>query len=122
MHTIKNLYYSGTSINWIYKSDGKGSIITQNNDVIFLSIFPYGLSGDVVAYDATKHKLIVTETAIGVLTSLPTHPLHVNGDIRIDGTTSTTATAGNATLPANPVGFLVVNIGGTDYKVPYYAV
>lgn len=52
----------------------------------------------------------------------PTHPLHVNGDIRIDGTTSTTANAGAATLPANPVGFLLVNIGGTAYKVPYYAV
>lgn len=35
--------------------------------------------------------------------------------------TSATATAGAATLPANPVGFLTVNINGTNVKVPYYA-
>lgn len=34
--------------------------------------------------------------------------------------TSGTATAGAATLPANPVGFLIINIGGTAFKVPYY--
>lgn len=32
------------------------------------------------------------------------------------------ATAGAATLPANPVGFVTVNILGTDRKIPYYAV
>jgi hypothetical protein len=36
------------------------------------------------------------------------------------GTTSTTATAGSATLPSNPVGFLDVVIGGTSFKFPYY--
>jgi hypothetical protein len=36
-------------------------------------------------------------------------------------TTATTATAGANTLPANPVGFLVVNIAGTSRKIPYYA-
>ncbi len=36
--------------------------------------------------------------------------------------TSTTATAGAATLPANPVGFIVVSLpNGTSVKVPYYA-
>ena len=35
--------------------------------------------------------------------------------------TSTTATAGAQTLPSNPVGFLVVNISGTNRKIPYYA-
>jgi hypothetical protein len=37
-------------------------------------------------------------------------------------TTAASATAGAATLPANPVGFLEINIGGTVYKLPYYAV
>lgn len=36
--------------------------------------------------------------------------------------TSGTATAGAATLPANPVGFLNVTINGTPVKVPYYNV
>lgn len=36
--------------------------------------------------------------------------------------TSTTATAGAGTLPAKPVGFIVVSLpDGTSVKVPYYA-
>ena len=35
--------------------------------------------------------------------------------------TSTTATAGAATLPANPKGFLVITLpNGSTAKVPYY--
>lgn len=33
---------------------------------------------------------------------------------------ATTATAGSATLPANPVGFMNVTVNGVAYKVPYY--
>ena len=33
---------------------------------------------------------------------------------------SGTATSGSASLPNNPVGFISVNIGGTDYLMPYY--
>lgn len=35
---------------------------------------------------------------------------------------STTATAGSATLPAAPAGFMNVTINGQQYKVPYYNV
>lgn len=35
-------------------------------------------------------------------------------------TSATTATAGSATLPANPVGFINVTVNGNPYKVPYY--
>jgi hypothetical protein len=35
---------------------------------------------------------------------------------------SATATAGSATLPANPVGFMLVTVNGQQYKVPYYNV
>lgn len=34
--------------------------------------------------------------------------------------TSLSATAGSASLPANPAGFMTVNINGTDVKIPYY--
>lgn len=40
---------------------------------------------------------------------------------RFNTNTSTTATAGSRTLPANPVDFWIVNINGTDRKIPYYA-
>ena len=33
---------------------------------------------------------------------------------------ATTATAGSATLPANPVGFINVTVNGKQFKVPYY--
>jgi len=33
---------------------------------------------------------------------------------------ATTATAGAATLPAAPVGFINVTVNGKPYKVPYY--
>ena len=35
---------------------------------------------------------------------------------------ATTATAGSASLPANPVGFINITINGVAYKVPYYNV
>ncbi len=48
--------------------------------------------------------------------------LDTTGLLYVTGPTATTATAGSQTLPASPVGFLEVNIGGTTYKLPYYAV
>lgn len=46
----------------------------------------------------------------------------IAGGIRVNPSSagSGTATSGNATLPSNPVGFISVNIGGTDYLMPYY--
>jgi hypothetical protein len=35
-------------------------------------------------------------------------------------TSASTATAGSATLPANPVGFINITVNGVPYKVPYY--
>jgi Pectate lyase superfamily protein len=45
----------------------------------------------------------------------------VGSGIGLGRTTAATATAGAATLPANPVGFLEINLAGTMYKLPYYA-
>ena len=33
---------------------------------------------------------------------------------------SSTATAGSATLPAAPVGFINITVNGKPFKVPYY--
>ena len=46
----------------------------------------------------------------------------IAGGIRLNpsSTIGTDATSGSATLPENPVGFLSVNINGSDYKIPYY--
>jgi len=48
--------------------------------------------------------------------------MFVAGGIRVNPASriATSASAGSQTLPSNPVGFISVNINGTDYKVPYY--
>jgi len=38
----------------------------------------------------------------------------------LNNTSAATATTGNATLPAKPVGFMNVFVDGKPYKVPYY--
>ena len=46
----------------------------------------------------------------------------IAGRIRVNpaSTVGVDATSGNAVLPSNPVGFLSVNINGSDFKIPYY--
>lgn len=63
----------------------------------------------------------------GILATLQNGVIAINSLIKTmtnvfpqQGGTSATATGGAATLPANPVGFLTVTIGGVAYKVPYY--
>lgn len=51
----------------------------------------------------------------------PSFPLGDLGVATYVGTTATTATAGSGgSLPATVQGYLVINIGGTNFKVPYY--
>lgn len=44
------------------------------------------------------------------------------GALALNVVSTNVATAGTATLPSNPLGFFVVNLNGTNVKVPYYAV
>ena len=46
----------------------------------------------------------------------------LSGTVSLTNTTATTATAGTHALPANAVGFVIININGTNYKLPYYNV
>jgi hypothetical protein len=64
----------------------------------------------------------VDKLLVGTTTDDGVNKLQVNGDIRVDGTTATTVGAAGAAsaLPATPVGYLQINIGGTNYKLPYY--
>jgi hypothetical protein len=50
-------------------------------------------------------------------------PTVATGEVGIGSTVSTTVGAAGAAsaLPANPTGYLTINIGGTAFKVPYYA-
>lgn len=46
-----------------------------------------------------------------------------NGEVALGATTATTVGAAGAAaaLPATPSGYLIINVSGTAYKVPYYA-
>lgn len=58
---------------------------------------------------------------VGVGALVPAARLHVTGTVRLDAAVSTSAAGGAATaLPAQPVGYLTINISGTDRKVPFY--
>jgi len=59
---------------------------------------------------------------VGIGTSNPTNRLHVAGDVTLSpATTATGANAGTQALPANPLGFLFININGQACKIPFYA-
>jgi hypothetical protein len=66
--------------------------------------------------------LLGTNGNVGIGTSNPTNKLHVAGDVTLaPATTATGANAGSQTLPANPLGFLFLNINGQACKIPFYA-
>lgn len=57
----------------------------------------------------------------GAVIATAVAPTVAANQVGYGATVSATATAGAATLPTNPVGFLIINIAGTAVKVPYYA-
>jgi hypothetical protein len=59
---------------------------------------------------------------VGIGTATPSSKLHVVGDLTVSSaTTATSATAGtNGDVPAQVAGYLVVNINGFPFKIPYY--
>jgi len=60
--------------------------------------------------------------AIGAIdTTAYSGALFINGDVRWDGTTSSSANKGsNNDVPTEVEGYIQVNISGTNYKIPYY--
>ena len=57
------------------------------------------------------------------ITNSPISGSNVSGDVSLTNATATTAIAGtHGATPAQVVGYVIVKIGSTDYKIPYYAV
>lgn len=77
------------------------------------------------AFDSTNtQSTAVFQNSVGGWVSVSSGRLNLSATATnfVAHSTSGAATAGAATLPANPVGFLILQIDGTEYKFPYYSV
>lgn len=100
----------------VFSLDTSGKVINAVNGT-FLRWYSDNFS--------TQTALVRGDTGAALFATLAVSggtPTVLAGQVGLGTTTAASATAGAATLPANPVGFLEVNIGGTMYKIPYYAV
>jgi hypothetical protein len=80
-------------------------------------------AGGLLIATANNERMRITSTGnVGIGTATPSSKLHVVGDLTVSSaTTATSATAGtNGDVPAQVAGYLVVNINGFPFKIPYY--
>lgn len=111
--TTYNKYISIGAIENVGSGDST-RILVLPDDTVFKTV-----SGAVASVDIhPRLALNASNTSFG--TSF-TGKLFVGGDIRWNATTSTSATAGsNGAVPSQVAGYVVLNISGTNYKLPYF--
>lgn len=97
--------------------------------------FKWASNGGGIYFDGTHQRIIMPNTGGALIVrnaadtvSMAAFDTGGNLDLQNGGTvlftaalSSATATAGAATLPTNPVGFLTMRVDGTNRKFPYYA-
>jgi hypothetical protein len=116
-----NFYASGTATNYFGGRTGVGIVLTSSaqfgvtniqsaTDVTFISRNFAAQTAESWAIQNSAGSTIYSVTAAGLMKY-------------ISGNTATTvgAAGGASALPLTPTGYLKVDIGGTEYKVPYYA-
>ena len=116
-----NLYMSGTASNYLLGRTGVGSAYTSSTQ--------FGVTNAQSTTDVTvltRNFAAQTADSISVQNSAssPVWGVTAAGFMKyIAGNTATTvgAAGGASALPATPTGYLKIDIGGTEYKVPYYA-
>jgi len=115
--------YSGGANGWLFNPTGDFTI--DVGDDIFLEA-----SGDIDI--DTGEDIFFRENGTQVLTydgSVNSWILQSSVDFQINSgaflnfiTSATSATAGAQTLPSNPVGFIRVEVAGTERAIPFYAI
>lgn len=78
-----------------------------------------GLANSTTTLGNTTITLGSTTSSVGNLTLTGAT---VTGNVSMTNTTAANATFSTANLPLDPEGYVIVSIGGTNKKIPYYAV
>jgi len=116
-----NVYMTGTASNYFQGRTGVGVLLTTSAQ---FGVTNQQGTGEVTVL--TRNFAAQTANSISVQSSAASQIWGVSaaGLMQyISGNTATTVGAAGAAsaLPANPTGYLKIDIGGTEYKVPYYA-
>ena len=106
-----------------------GNYISQAQNGNIVNSIATGGTGATTAAGARNNLGLGTmstqnETAVNItggnLSGVTVTASSLTGNVALTNSTATTATAGTHTLPSSPVGFVIVNINGTNFKLPYY--
>jgi hypothetical protein len=83
-----------------------------------------GTSGQVLSSTVTGTKWVTPASGGSTVTLTAAAPTVTAGQIGLGSTTNATigANGGAAGLTALPVGYIIVNVGGTNYEIPFYNV
>lgn len=127
---VKLVQPAGTSLDGIVVAglDNQGGWTNTLNNTVTGTVMPFTTASRVVFYgysygNRLQHIVEGGPTAAyaGAIVA-GTAPTVAANQVSLGGTTATTVgAAGGATAPpATPVGYMIVNIAGTDRKIPYY--
>jgi hypothetical protein len=114
-----NAYFDGS--NWKYVRSSAATHIEQITGSLKFMTAPSGTAGNTITW--TQRLLVDTNGATATaLTLTSATPTVAASQVGFGTTTATTVGAAGAASapPANPVGYLVFNLAGTAYKLPYY--
>jgi hypothetical protein len=116
-----NFYAAGTAINYFAGRTGVGVLLTTSAQ---FGVTNQQGTGEITVL--TRNFAAQTADSWSIQNSAGSAIFGITaaGWIKyISGNTATTVGAAGAAsaLPANPTGYLKIDIGGTEYKVPYYA-
>lgn len=137
-HRLVASYWNGSEPVQQHAVIGHAMDSTAPSSQIYFKVGPYGseqyaalmspglldLQGATIANcNSVQSTSAITMVANGaVVAQFSYDSVDSTGALALNIVSTNVATAGSATLPSNPLGFMVINLNGTNVKVPYYAV
>jgi hypothetical protein len=137
-HRLVASYWNGTAPVARHAVIGHAMDSTAPSSHIYFKVGPYGseqyaalmspglldLQGATIANcNSIQSTSATTMVANGtVVAQFSYDSVDSTGALALNIVSTNVASSGSATLPANPVGFMVVDLNGTNVKIPYYAV